>query len=172
MIQDIVLHLVIAIVKIVAAIAFSVNAAYIGMSLLDKITASIDEWKEIKKGNVAVGLLYGAAILSLILLVEPQIFEFVNAIDFSLPAQLLLAGLVFAMANYFVAIMIGVIVIYLSIHIIDHITPDLEELKELKKGNVAVALIIAVVLIAIAFALRGPFESIFETIKALELLLV
>ncbi|MFH1520524.1 MAG: DUF350 domain-containing protein [Candidatus Micrarchaeota archaeon] len=172
MIQDIILHLILAIVKIAAAIALSANAAYVGMSLLDKITPSIDEWKEIKKGNVAVGVLYGAAILSLILLVEPQIFDFVNAIDFSLPAQYLLAGLVFAMANYFVAIMIGVIVIYLSIHIIDHITPDLEEFKELKKGNVAVALIMAVVLIAIAFALRGPFESISETIKVLESLIL
>lgn len=168
MIQDIVLHLILAIVKIVAAIVLSANAAYVGMSLLDRVTASIDEWKEIKKGNVAVGMLYGAAILSLILLVEPQIFDFVNAISIGLPVPLLLANLVFAMANYFVAIMVGIIVIYLSIHIIDYITPDLEELKELKKGNVAVALLMAVVLIAIAFALRGPFESIFDTIKALE----
>ncbi|VVC04772.1 Uncharacterised protein [Candidatus Bilamarchaeum dharawalense] len=172
MIQNIIVYLMLAIVKIVAAIALSANAAYMGMSLLDRVTSQIDEWKEIKKGNVAVGILYAASILSLIILVEPQIFGFVNAIQFEVSAQYLLGTLAFALANYFVAILIGIIVIYLSIHVVDKLTPDLEELKELKKGNVAVAIVMAVVLISIAFALRGPFESVFETISSLESLIL
>ncbi|MFH1785765.1 MAG: DUF350 domain-containing protein [Candidatus Micrarchaeota archaeon] len=172
MIQNILLNLILAIVKVIAGITLSINAAYMGMSLLDKITASIDEWKEIKKGNTAVGILYAGAILSVIILAEPQIYDFVNAIQLDFGAQYLLGSLAFGLANYLVSVLLGIIVVYLSIHAIDRLSGDLEELKELKKGNVAIAVIMAVILVAIAFSLRAPFESIFETIKSMESLIL
>ena len=172
MIQSIILDLMVAFVKIVAALVLSANAAYVSMTLLDRITSQIDEWKEIKKGNAAVGILYAAVIFSLLIMVEPQISEFVGAIQLGLPAQLLVGTLAFALANYIVAVLIGVILIYLSLHVIDYLTPDLMELNELKKGNVAVALIMAAVLVVISFSMHSPFESVFNIIKSLESLLL
>jgi uncharacterized membrane protein YjfL (UPF0719 family) len=172
MIQDIILNLALAIVKIIVAIVLSASAAYAGIGLLDKITSQIDEWKEIKKGNVAVGILCAGLIISLMLLVEPQIADLVVTIQLGIGLPSLVVLLLFGFANYLLSLLLATVVIYLSIHIIDKITDDLEELKELKQGNAAVAIIMAVIMVAIAFALRAPFESIFETIKATELLFV
>ena len=165
MIEDIVLQLILAIVKILSAIVLSVAAAYAGISLLDRLTPQIDEWKEIKKGNVAIGLLYASVIIFLVLLVEPQISAFVTAIQ---PSSTLVPLLLFSFVNYLLSLFFAILAVYLSIYLIDRITVDVEEFVELKNNNVAMALIMAAILIGVALSLRIPFESIFNAMQSIE----
>jgi uncharacterized membrane protein YjfL (UPF0719 family) len=153
-----------AIVKILSAIVLSVAAAYAGISLLDRLTPQIDEWKEIKKGNAAIGLLYASVIISLVLIVEPQISAFVTAIQ---PSSTLVS-LLFGFVNYLLSVFFAIVAVYLSIYLIDRITVDVEEFAELKNNNVAMALIMAAILIGVALSLRIPFESIFNAMQSIE----
>lgn len=163
-------------IGIVTALVFSAGALYTGMSLLDKLTAGIDEWKEIKKGNAAVGLLFAAVMVCMVLIIGPRISELVYAIQADAlengTVPQLIALFVFLLMNYLAGLLIAVLVIYLTINLIDRITPDLQELAELKKGNLAVALMFSTALVLIVLLSSASIESIFTMVKSLETLAI
>jgi uncharacterized membrane protein YjfL (UPF0719 family) len=53
---------------------------------------------------------------------------------------------------------LGVVLMYLSFRVIDWLTPEVEFAVELKKGNVAVAIFIAAVFLAIAIIIGGALN--------------
>ncbi len=168
MATELLIDFILASVRILAAIILSAGAMYTGISMLNRLTSGIDEWKLIKKGNVAVGLFYTTAIFSIMLFVAPRISEFIIYIQDVLPIEVTILNLVVLFVNYVLSLILGTVIIFLTIHIIDRLTSDLDEMAELEKGNVAVALIMSVVLVSVVFASIVPAESIFSIIKSLE----
>ncbi|MBI5047274.1 DUF350 domain-containing protein [Candidatus Micrarchaeota archaeon] len=168
MIEDTLVGFVFAFVKILVTIVLSLGAAYSGISFLDKLTRGIDEWKEIKKGNLAVGVLYSAVILSLALLVMPRIEDFVMYVAPNANVSTAFYSLAVTFVNYLLSLFLGVFFIYLTINLLDYVTTDLDEMDALKKGNVTVALIMAVVIISVMIVARFPFENIFVLLKSVE----
>jgi uncharacterized membrane protein YjfL (UPF0719 family) len=157
--------------QMLASIVFSAGAIYSGMALFDRMTASIEEWKEMKKGNLAVGLLFASIISSLVILIEPRFLDLVYAIRAPgalLPLETVILVFAFTILNYLLGIIGGLLVIFLAINVIDRITPDLDELAEIKKGNLAVALVLSVALLLIVFIARAPFESAFDSLITIE----
>ena len=53
---------------------------------------------------------------------------------------------------------LGVVLMYLAYRAIDRLTPQVDFPEELKKGNVAVAIVIAAVFIAIAIVIGGALN--------------
>ena len=58
----------------------------------------------------------------------------------------------------FVYAILGVVLMYLSYRIIDRLTPEVDFPAELKKGNIAVAIFIAALFIAIALIIGGALN--------------
>ncbi|MDD5172293.1 MAG: DUF350 domain-containing protein [Candidatus ainarchaeum sp.] len=176
--EDIIVQVVVDFIRmiagIIAALVFSAGALYTGMNLLDRLTSGIDEWKEIKKGNAAVGLLYAAVMVCTMVLVGPRIADIVYPIqnDMELLAGELAVLFLFLVVNYLLALLASIFLIYLTINVVDRITPDLEELAELKKGNLAVAMILSVALLLVVLATSTGLENVFSMIKSLESLFI
>jgi len=59
--------------------------------------------------------------------------------------------------NFMYAVL-GVILMYLSYRVIDRLTPQVDFAEELKKGNVAVAIFIAALFLAIAIIIGGALN--------------
>ena len=171
MVQDILIGFILAGLRILSAIVLSAGALYSGISVLDRLTPGIDEWKLIKKGNIAVGLLYATVMFAVMLFTGPRVLEFTMYIQSALPIELTAYALFISLANYIFSLLLGIFVIFLTIHVIDRITPDLDEFAELEKGNVAVALIMSVVLVSVVLATSAPFETLFAMIKSVESIL-
>jgi uncharacterized membrane protein YjfL (UPF0719 family) len=171
MVQEILIGFILAVLRILSAIVLSAGALYSGISMLDRLTPGIDEWKLIKKGNLAVGLLYATVMLAIMLFTGPRVLDFTMYIQAALPIELTAYALFISFINYLLALLLGTFVIFLTIHIVDRLTHDLDEFAELEKGNVAVALIMSVVLIAVVIAVTSPFESLFGMIKSVESIL-
>lgn len=165
MAQEIAVQLLADALGAVSAMALTAGGLYTGIGVLDRLTSGIDEWKEIKKGNLAVGVFYAAVMLSIVLLVGPRIQEFVAVVQ---PGVALLP-ITFAFANYLLGLAVAIGVIYLSIHLLNYLTADLDEAAELKKGNVAVSLIMSVVMLAMASATSLAIEAFFLLLKSAEL---
>ena len=53
---------------------------------------------------------------------------------------------------------LGVVLMYVSYRVIDRLTPEVNFPEELKKGNVAVAIFIAALFIAIAIIIGGALN--------------
>jgi uncharacterized membrane protein YjfL (UPF0719 family) len=58
----------------------------------------------------------------------------------------------------FVYAVLGVVLMYLSYRAFDILTPDISYPEELKKGNVAVAIFIASIFVAIALIIAGALN--------------
>jgi len=59
--------------------------------------------------------------------------------------------------NFLYAVL-GVLLMYVSYRVIDRLTPQVDFAEELKKGNVAVAIFIAALFLAIAIIIGGALN--------------
>ncbi len=171
MVQELFIGFAIAALRILAAIGLSAGAIYTGIGLFDRLTSGIDEWNEMKKGNVAIGIVLVSIMASMLLLMEQRIGELVFAIqpaNPALPWSVVALILCFTLLNYLLGLLAAVVLIFLTINIVDRITHDLDEFAELKKGNAAVALVLAAAILLVVFAARPSLESAFTMLINLE----
>lgn len=168
MAQEIAAQLLAGALQVLSTMVLSAGALYTGVSVLDRLTAGIDEWKEIKKGNLAVGLFFATVMFAVTVLMGPRIHDF----SLLLQPQPVIPLMGFAFVNYLIGLALSITVIYLAIHIIDNLTRDLDEMAELKKGNTSVALILSMVLFAVSTTSAVAMDTIFTIIKAWELSLL
>ncbi|MBI5226986.1 DUF350 domain-containing protein [Candidatus Micrarchaeota archaeon] len=168
MVQETVIALASFVIQAGLAMVFSAWALFTTIKVLDKMTAGIEEWEEIKKGNLAVGVFYAVVLLSMSILMWPRIEDILYTINGFTPIGRLLTSFGLSLLNYLVAMIFSISVFYLSINLIDKLTSDMNELQQLKKGNLAVALIMSAILLSIVFLVRIPLEHIFDIIKMVE----
>jgi uncharacterized membrane protein YjfL (UPF0719 family) len=139
---------VVGIVQLVIAIIFAVVALYIGFSVLGKITKGIDEEKELAKGNVAIALVVQSGVSGLSVGINKALAVGILSVD-----GMTVVGV--AIIQLILGIVLAVGAIYLALNILDKLTKGVEEFEELKKGNVAVALEMAGVIIAVAVIIQS-----------------
>jgi uncharacterized membrane protein YjfL (UPF0719 family) len=150
---------VVGIVQLVIAIIFAVVALYIGFSVLGKITKGIDEEKELAKGNVAVGILVASVFVAIALVVQSGVSGLSVGINKALAVGILSVDGMTVVGVAIIQLILGIVLavgaIYLALNILDKLTKGVEEFEELKKGNVAVALEMAGVIIAVAVIIQS-----------------
>jgi uncharacterized membrane protein YjfL (UPF0719 family) len=169
---SLIVEILLAFTRIITALVLSSGALYSGMRLLDRLTQGTDEWKEIKKGNIAFAVLFASVMASTILLVEPRISDLLFYIQGDLPALLTVKLVALMSLNFVAGLFAATFLIYITINLVDRITPDLDEITELKKGNVAVALILSAALLLVTISARAPLETLFSILKDMESVLI
>ncbi len=159
---------VVGLVQLVIAILFAVVALYIGFAVLGKITKGIDEEKELVKGNAAVGIIVASVFVAIALVVQSGVSGLSVGINKALSVGIFSADGILAIVVAFVQLLLGIVLavaaIYLALNILDRLTGGIEEFEELKKGNVAVALEMAGVIIAVAVIIQSGVIGITASI--------
>ncbi len=152
---------IVGIIQLVIAIILAVVALYIGFSVLGKITKGIDEEKEIAKGNTAVGILVASVFIAIGIVVQSGVSGISKGIAaaLSVPDGILsitgIAIIIVSIIQLILGIVLAIVAIYLALNILDKLTKGIEEFEELKKGNVAVALEMAGVIITVAIIIQS-----------------
>lgn len=150
---------IVGLFQLVVAIVFAVVALYIGFAVLGKITKGIDEEKELAKGNAAVGIVVAAVFVAIAIVVESGVKGLSAGISKALSVGLFSTDGIIAIALAVLQLVLGIALavgaIYLALNILDKLTKGVEEFEELKKGNVAVALEMAGVIIAVAVIIQS-----------------
>ena len=152
------MNAVLGLVQLVIAIIFAVIALYIGFSVLGWITKGIDEEKELAKGNAAVGILVASVFIAIALVVQSGVSGLSVGINKAMSLGLNSDGIltiVVAIVQLLLGIVLAIAAIYLALNILDKLTKGVEEFEELRKGNVAVALEMAGVIIAVAVIIQS-----------------
>ncbi len=152
---DIFLDLAIAFGQLLIGLALAMVSVYLGLKMFDKLTDRTDELAELKKGNVAVAILLGAIIFSIANIVESGVSGLTHGVVPGLSTTEMFAALVIGLVNLAIGVVLAVFSIYIAIWLLDKITVGIDEFKELRKGNVAVAIMMAAVLFAVSFVIRG-----------------
>jgi len=149
---------IVGLFQLLVAIVFAVVALYAGFLVLGWITKGIDEEKELAKGNAAVGILVASVFIAIALVVQSGVSGLSVGINKALNVGILsgdgIFTVVIAVLQLFLGIVLAVASIYLALYILDRLTKGVEEFEELKKGNVAVALEMAGVIIAVAVIIQ------------------
>lgn len=170
MVDNLGMQLVLALAQLVIGLVFSIGSIYISLKMFDKFTKDIDEWKEMKKGNVAVGLLLGGVIFSIAIIIESGVSGITRFVTPGMGLTPLVVGFVIGILNLLISVFAAVVSVYLAIRVLDWITTDIDEMAELKKGNVAVAVMMVGVLIAVSFVIRGAVAGILQVVNATDII--
>ncbi|HMB45901.1 MAG TPA: DUF350 domain-containing protein [Candidatus Methanoperedens sp.] len=158
------INAVVGIIQLVIAIILAVVALYIGFSVLGKITKGIDEEKEIARGNTAVGILVASVFIAIGIVVQSGVsgisVGISKALTPGLPYGDSIAIILISIVQLILGIVLAIVAIYLALNILDKLTKGIDEFAELKKGNVAVALEMAGVIITVAIIIQSGVMGI------------
>ncbi len=158
------INAVVGIIQLVIAIILAVVALYIGFSVLGKITKGIDEEKEIARGNTAVGILVASVFIAIGIVVQSGVsgisVGISQAMNVGFLSSLGIAIIVVSILQLVLGIVLAIVAIYLALNILDKLTKGIDEFAELKKGNVAVALEMAGVIITVAIIIQSGVMGI------------
>jgi uncharacterized membrane protein YjfL (UPF0719 family) len=163
--DGLVVGVAISLAQLALGLLLAMASVYLGIRMFDKLTDGIDEMKELQKGNVAVAILLGAIIFSIANVVEGGVSGMTSSIVPGLTAIELSAALVIGVVNLALGVVFAILSIYVAIIMLDKITVGIDEFKELKRGNVAVAIIMAAVLFAVSFVIRGAVTSMTSSLS-------
>ncbi len=145
--------IIIGITQLIIAVVLAVVSLYIGFAMLDKMTSKIDEEKELAKGNVAIGILVASIFVSIAIVIQSG----VEGISIGLKSAV--DGNIYALVASVIQLILGMILaiagIYLSLNVFDKLTKEIDEFEEIRKGNVAVALEMAGVIISVALIIQS-----------------
>jgi uncharacterized membrane protein YjfL (UPF0719 family) len=161
--MDMLIGLIIGFGQLIIGLLLAMGSVYIGLRLLDKLTKGIDEMAELKRGNVAVGILMAAVIFSIATVVQSGVTGLSAGVAGKSGGALIFAAGV-GILQLLIGIIIAVVAIYIAINVLDKITVEIDEMEELKKGNIAVAILMAGVLLAVSFVVQAGVSGIARAI--------
>lgn len=147
-----------AFLRLVLAIVFAMVALYIAAAVLNRLLKGVDLWAELGKGNVAMGILTAGIFISVAAIVAPGVAGLFKRIA-PLPIVLGFVQLV-------IAIGLAVAMQYLGLWVFGKLTREIEEWEELKKGNVAIGVAMAAIVIAVAVVVTQGVATLIEAVFA------
>lgn len=154
--------LVIAVIQVLVSLGFAMFAVYAGIRIFDKMTKNIDEMEELKRGNLAIGVLLGGVIISFATVVAGGVRSLTNVVlgigNQSVGATLV--GLGGGILNLLIALGLASAAIYIALNIFGRLTKNMDEEAELRRGNVAVAFLLAAILFSVATVIGSGVESV------------
>jgi uncharacterized membrane protein YjfL (UPF0719 family) len=145
-------------VQLVLAVVLSALAAYLGVWLFDRSTPGLDEWAELRKGNPAVGVVMGAVVVGVVIILRPalNIASLRLDVGITLDVALRLLTQVLLVA---VGLVLALAAIAFALWLFTRLTGELDEWAEIAKGNVGVAALLAGVILGTALLSGVALDS-------------
>lgn len=142
--------------------------AYCSFRLLSRMTRNLDELQELKKNNTAVGILSASMLLSTALVARQALYPIVSTLQTKLfegltpGAALRWVALSASYTAFAVVVAAGAVV--LGTRVFVGLTRDIDELAEIERNNVAVALTLGAVIVVMGLFLSHGVESLLAAV--------
>lgn len=157
------------IVTLVLSVLLAVLVIQLGFVLFQHLTARINEAEELRKNNIAVAILSGGYILSLGLIVRSalspvlQTFYLMTYGDQFTPWEILIsAGIM--LLQVIAALLIAVLALMVGLAIFSRLTGHLDEFAEIRRNNIAVAIVVAAILVTFALFIEEGVTGMLRAI--------
>lgn len=72
--------IIVSVLQLVLGVVLAIAAIYLALNVLDKLTKGIDEFAELKKGNVAVALEMAGAIITVAIIIQSGVMGITAAL--------------------------------------------------------------------------------------------
>jgi uncharacterized membrane protein YjfL (UPF0719 family) len=156
------IYLLLTFGQLIVVVLSGAVATYLSVVLFDRATQNIDEWNELKKGNAAIGVVLGAIVVAVAWLLRPALAMPIGRWDVGAARAIVALGV--QAVQLLIGLMLSVLAILFSLWLFDRLTTNLDEWAELKRGNVAVATLLAGVIIAVALLVGEVMASMFQLV--------
>ena len=163
------LGLLIALIQLAVSLGFAMLAVYAGIRIFDRLTTDIDEMAELRRGNTAVGILMGAVVIAYATVIAGGVASLTNVVLGIAGKTIIqtIIALVGGLINLLIGLGLASVAITMALRIFGKITKEMDEQAELKRGNVAVAFLLAAILFAVATVIASGVASVGAAISNL-----
>lgn len=145
--------------QLVISLIFTVLALYLGFAILKRITLEMTAELELARGNTAAGILVASVFTGIALVVQSGVSGITIGINKALVSGPLspdgFVAIGTATLQLILGIILAVVSIWLALRILDRLTGSTPNFEEIKRGNVAVALEMAGMIITVAVIVQS-----------------
>lgn len=145
--------------QLVLSIVFAVIALYLGFFILGRISRGLGEENELARGNIAVGIIVASVFIAIALVVQSGVSGVTVGINKAVHYGIFSVEGVLSIGSATVQLMLGIVLavgaIWLALNILDRLTDKIKDFEEIKNGNIAVALKMAGMIIAVAVIIQS-----------------
>jgi uncharacterized membrane protein YjfL (UPF0719 family) len=146
-------------VQLLLAVVLSALVAYLGVWLFNRATPKLDEWAELRKGNPAVGVVMGAVVVGVAIILRPALR--IVPLQLDTGATLDVAWRLLAQTiQVAVGLVLALAAIAFALWLFTRLTGELDEWAEVGRGNVGVAALLAGVIVTTALLSGAALDSI------------
>lgn len=163
------LNVGIGLFQLFLSVILAVLALYVAFTVFHKITRNIDEIRELSKGNVALGVLIAILFIATGLVVQSGVQGVVLGLGQASADGIFTPDGIIDVTMTIVQLILGVLLaigsIYLSLRIFDRMTGKAGEFEEIKKGNLAMAIVLSGMILAIAVIIHSGVIGITTALR-------
>ncbi|MEM4251649.1 MAG: DUF350 domain-containing protein [Candidatus Bathyarchaeia archaeon] len=138
-----------ALAGVAVVLLLIIISLYTASKTVDRLTKELDEWDEIRKGNLATAIYFVGALLSVGLIISPSIVGLYLQISKISAQNLVMMSLVTPVIRLLLALIIAIVAQYVGLRAFTRMTKGIDEWAELRRGNTAVGTIMAGTLIVV-----------------------
>lgn len=161
--------LITGLLQLLLSLVIGVFFIYAAVRVFQKLTRGINETEELKKNNIAVGILNAAIAFSIIIIVKNSMESSITIFSNTLrnpDAEFLtyLKTALLMLGHIILAGIIAIAIIYTALRIFMHLTKDLDELGEIKENNIAVSIFLSVIIVTLALLFEPGIRTILDAL--------
>jgi uncharacterized membrane protein YjfL (UPF0719 family) len=157
--------LLLSLAQLVLAVLLSAITIFLAFSLFPWFTRDLDEWAELRRGNVAVGIVLGASLVSVAIVLRPALG--VNPTDWDVGTALFFRLLLVQALQLVIGLLLAVLVIVVAVSFFALLTRGIDEIEELRKGNLAIGSLLAGTTLAVAIMTGQALSQIIHLTTSL-----
>jgi uncharacterized membrane protein YjfL (UPF0719 family) len=152
-------------IQLIVAVVLGAIAAYLALFLYQWFTRGVDEWQMLRDGNAAVGIVLGAMLVAVAIILRPALAVDSSTWDVGSGAfgQVLLTETL----QLVIGLVLAVVILEIALLLFAALTRGIDEVAELKKGNLAVAGLLAGVLIGMGVMVSPAVGEIMRLVASL-----
>ncbi len=162
------IDLIIGLAEIVLSLFLGFLTVWFAFKRFARLTREIDEMGALKENNVAAGILLGSTILSVGLVVRQAASPAISSLQTIIHKGLTFLGALkvigIALASIVVVLIVALAAIWTAVRLFLKLTKDIDELAEIRRNNVAVAIVLGAVIIVIGIFLGQGIQSLLATL--------
>ncbi len=147
--------LTVGIAKIVFGVVVGAVGIFLGLRIVHLLTRQRDAEEQLGRGNLAIGILEAASLLSLGILVQNAVQATFDALDLlhrdrGFSSRMLVHFAFYGSIHVGVSLLVGATVIAIGTALFARLTRGVDEMGEVRRGNAAPALVLAAVIVVLA----------------------
>jgi uncharacterized membrane protein YjfL (UPF0719 family) len=157
--------LLLSLAQLVVAVVLSAIAAYLAFYLFQWFTHDLDEWEELRQGNPAVGIVLGAILVAVAIVLRPALT--VSTATWDVGGDLFFRVLLAETLQLAVGLVLAVVTLALALYLFAGLTRGIDEVEELKRGNLAIAGLLAGVVVGVGLLVSQAVGEIMLLVSSI-----